>query len=140
MEQENKSGQKRILGSLMAQVGVDNPDYGEIGKALLDMSQKVIEGVGDTRAVDRLRKNWSSQTSDGINADGARDGSVRAFQADIESIAGLRAPFDSYAFYLPGSSGLIRVGIDIDRNGNPRVSLIDDGNFKAAKDNFDKLC
>lgn len=103
------------------------------------MSRAVIDGAGNTKEVERLKEQWSRQTKNGTNLNGAIDGEVQVFQDAIQRIAELREPYDSYVFYVPGGSGLIRVGITIGKDGKPKAYLADFGANKKAKENFEKL-
>jgi len=131
--------QKSLLRNLLSQIGGEHPNLGQLGGALFDMSKALIEGVGDTRNIDRLREDWSMQTRNGSDPNGAIDGEVQVFQTAINEIAKLREAHDSYIFYIPGGSGIVRVEITIGKDGKPKANLADYGGIKRVKKNFEKL-
>ncbi len=136
---KDQMGVKPLLSNLLTQVGKEQPNYGQLGEALLDMSKAIVDGAGDTKEVDRLREKWNRQTRNGTVLGGNIDGDVRLFQNSIQEIAELKESYDSYVFYVPGSSGIIRVGIAIGKDSRPKAYLADSGSNIKAKENFEKL-
>lgn len=117
---EETSGKNSLLSNLFMHIGREETDLGQLGQALLDMSKAVIEGVGNTKDVDRLRGHWSRQTRNGQDLNGIIDADVEYFQNDVQKIAGLRQAHDSYVFYVPGGSGIIRIRLAIDPDGKQK--------------------
>lgn len=132
-------GQSPLLSNLLAHIGREQPDLGQLGGALLDMSGAIMQGAGNTGEVDKLRERWSKQTRNGLNTGGATDADVEYFQKDIKHIVELSDPYDSYIFYVPGGGGYVRVRLAIDEDGKPKADLVDFGRNEKVKENFDKL-
>ena len=128
-----------LVSNLLAQVGKEQPNFGQLGGALLDMSRAIINGAGDTREVDMLRDQWRRQTRNGADPTGATTAEVESFQNDIQQIVGLKDPYDSHVFYVPGGSGIVRILISIDVEGRPKASLVDYGSIEKVKENFERL-
>ncbi len=111
----------------------------KIGNALLDVSAHLIQGIGHVESVEQLRADWKSQVVEGGRPQERQDADPREFQSDVEEIAGLREEPDSYVFYVPGSSGLVRLCIGIFGNKEPVIDLADSGSSRRVEKRFQEI-
>ena len=94
---------RNSLVSIKRELKSESPNQVVLGDALLDVSRYLVEGKGNPKEVEQLRKRWK------LNPDDPRDYGVRTFQKDLEEITGLSQQPGHYVFYIPGSGAFARL-------------------------------
>lgn len=134
-----RSSLHQIKTEIKKAITGEQPDQNLIGHALLDVSSYLIKDYGNVENIEQLRKKWVERIVGSTSPTEEQDTEVFGFQSDLENILSLKEQFHSYLFYVPGSSGSVRLVVGLDGNNEPKVDLASPSSIKEIKERYNRI-